>query len=492
MTATAEIRFPWRRLRLWFRWLSIIVAGLIYVLCTAVITRDTTLQTAQTPNMAAPSLDELNAAIGLAEQYIDRLYRPLDAQTAVQSEYYGLPLKVFFPERQEWSLLSKDTSSAITPGESSQNTEEYFISFESGSLVMKVAVHWLSATDTSFEIVIVPQAVKEAAEVWLGERLLGSYRPDMQVLVANARFTSSEVGQLASLRYTVRHATQQAYLYYQAKGDTAKAHRLARFLETNGYTPGKDMRAIILNHTHGREDDFAHSVGSYSDCEHLPQPTELAYAYKSKACKALEAYFVGGQRDTYMQSAEALQALQDHHEPERQYGTSFLTRLWMQGNTPQDTAEHLRKQWSRTHSGIPACTPISCHEVSSGIRTFTYGTLETELGYHYGDPVAAKFADAAARMALQAQITDGFVTTSEHRAYRPAHTGAFPTYWDRDGNFTPPAPSFVTTTALALLGDTGMPPEYVGILPSNSETTLDGWAFLVRYRCLKYHADCIL
>lgn len=492
MAATAEIRFPRRHLRLWFRWLSIAVSGALYVLCAAVITRDATLSVARTPNMAPPSLEELNAAISLAEHYIDGLYRSFDAQTAVQSEYYGLPLKVFFPERQEWSLLSEDTSSTIAPGESSENTEEYLVSFLNNALVMKVAVHWLSTTDTSFEITIAPHAVKEAAEVWLGERLLGGYRPDTPVLVANARFTSSEVGQLASLRYTVRHATQQAYLYYQAKGDDEKAHRLAQFLKVNGYAPGKDMRAIILNRTKGLEDGFAYDAHGYSDCDHLPRPTEIAYAYKSKACKALGAYFAGGQRDAYLQSAEALQALQNHHEPERQYTSSPIVRLWMQGDSPRDTADHLRKQWSRTHSGIPACTPISCHDVASGIRTFTYGTLEAELGYRYGDPVASKFADAAARWALLAQITDGFVTVNGHRAYRPAHIGAFPTYWNRDGDFAPPAPSLLNSTALALLGDTGMPPEYVGILPSNSETTLDGWAFLVRYRCLKYGIGCIL
>lgn len=492
MTAIAEVRFPWRRLQLWFRWLSIVLVGLLYVLCAAIIARDVTLPTARTPDMAAPSLNELDAAIRLAEHYIDGLYHPLNDQSAVQSEYYGLPLKVFFPDRQEWSLLSEDTSSTITPGESSENTEEYLVSFANGSFVMKVAVYWPDSTDTSFEVVVAPRAVKEAAEVWLGERLLGSYRPDTQVLVANARFASNEVSQLASLRYTVRHATQQAYLYNLAKGNEVKAKRLGHFLKANGYTPGQDMRAIILNRTHGLEDSFAYSTHSYSDCAHLPNPTEVAYAYKSKACKALDAYFAGGQRDAYLQSAAALQSLQNSHDPQKQYEASIFTRLWMQGSNPKSTADHLRKQWSRTRSGIPACTPVSCHEVASGIRTFTYGTLEAELGYRHGDPVAVKFADAAARWALAAQVKDGFITVNTHRAYRPAHIGAFPTYWDQNGNFAPPTPSFLTGTALALLGDTGMPPEYVGILPSNSETTLDGWAFLVRYRCLKYGAGCIL
>ena len=492
MTATAAIRSPWRRLRCWMRWLSITLVGSLYILFVVVIARDSTLEAGHIPDVAAPTLDELNVSIELAERYIDGLYRPLDDRTAVQSEYYGLPLKVFFPERQEWKLLAEDTSSFISPGDSSRNTEEYDVSFDDGSFAAKVAVHWTTTTDPSFEVALTPHAVKQVAEVWLGERLLGKYRPDTHILVASARFASNEVSQLASLRYTVRHATQQAYLYQEIRGAEEKATRLAQFLAQNEYTPGRDMRAIILNRTQGFEDDFAFSPRSYPDCDHLPPATESAYAYKSKACKALDAYFVGGQRDPYLQASHALQVLQNYQEPGRQFDASFVARLWMQGGSPRDAAAHLRKQWSRTGSGIPACTPVSCHEVSSGIRTFTYGALEAELGYRYRDRDAIKFADAAARMTVTAQIKDGFVVTSGHKAYRPAHTGAFPTYWDHDGRFAPPPPSFTNETALRMVGSTGMPPEYVGILPSNSETTMDGWAFLVRYRCLKYGVACIL
>src|SRR5687768_4273715 len=77
VAATADLR-PWRRLGLWLQWLCITLAGSLYALCVAVITRDTTLESARTPSMIAPSLGELSAAIGLAERYIDGLYKPLD------------------------------------------------------------------------------------------------------------------------------------------------------------------------------------------------------------------------------------------------------------------------------------------------------------------------------------------------------------------------------------------------------------------------------
>jgi hypothetical protein len=35
-----------------------------------------------------------------------------------------------------------------------------------------------------------------------------------------------------------------------------------------------------------------------------------------------------------------------------------------------------------------------------------------------------------------------------------------------------------------------MPPEYRGVIPSNAETTLTAYAFLVRYRCERYGKGC--
>src|SRR5262245_40681505 len=45
----------------------------------------------------APTLGQVNVAIARAEGYLDGLFKPLAAGQAVQSEFYGLPLRVFFP-----------------------------------------------------------------------------------------------------------------------------------------------------------------------------------------------------------------------------------------------------------------------------------------------------------------------------------------------------------------------------------------------------------
>ena len=45
----------------------------------------------------APSLASLNAAIAKAETFLDGLYKPLGPAGAVQSEHYGLPIRVRFP-----------------------------------------------------------------------------------------------------------------------------------------------------------------------------------------------------------------------------------------------------------------------------------------------------------------------------------------------------------------------------------------------------------
>jgi hypothetical protein len=89
-------------------------------------------------------------------------------------------------------------------------------------------------------------------------------------------------------------------------------------------------------------------------------------------------------------------------------------------------------------------------------------------------------------MAIRTQVgTDGIIRSDGRRPYRPAQVGAFPIYWNARADFVP-----TTGLAQAATDRLSMPPEYSGQVPSDTETTLDGWAFLTAYRCLAFHAGC--
>ncbi len=472
-------------------WMVITLVGLLFSGIVAVCTRDSLLVTPAPPLTPAPSLTQLNQSIELAEDYLGGLYKPLNERTAVQSEYYGIPLRVFFHDQNYWSLLGADASSTITPLESSQLTEGYDVSFENGAFTATVRLEWHSVTG-EFSLSLTPHAVKEALEVWLGPLKVGSYSSAPVQLVATTVLHGNDLSTFASLRYTVRHATQQAYLFYLAKGEVDKATKLSTFLEDNGYQPGYDMRAVLFNRLDALPDDLPLNQTAYQDCDHLPSGQPTAYAYQSKACEALWAYLVAGERDPFLQATYALQMLEKYRSPLREYELSPASEFWLQADTPMGTAEHLRLQWGRTNVGIPACTPLDCSDTASGIRTFVYGTLEAELGYRYGDRTAVHFADAAAAMTVTVQVVGGMVRMPQGNAYRPTQTGAFPVSWDQSAQFAPPKTSLASTAALTVIGKAAMPAEYVGISPSNSETTFDAWAFLVRYRCLKYATGCLL
>lgn len=429
---------------------------------------------------------ELNEAITLAEGYLEGLYKPLPGQTAVQSEYYGLPIRAYLPRKGKWILLG-NVGTDIQPLPEDGADERYRLQF-ADTIAVVVTLRWNS--HSYLTVAVHPENVQEPVELWLGEKKLSSLLPGQPVPMAALQLTPSDRDSLQSLRYTVRHATQEAYLYWQAKGDADKSRRLEKFLLDNGYTPGFDMRAIIFNRARHLPDDLPYNMQAYEDCDHLPQEGVTAYPYESKACKAMKSYLGAGERDPFLQAAEALHMLQKYTSA-RSYSHALGENWWAQGASPAETVAHLRKQWQRTGAGIPSCTPVSCSDTASSIRTFMYGALELEFGKH--DPSAIRYANAAAAMAVNAQIkSDGIVQMPNGPIYRPAHIGSFPVYWDKEFRFVAPSSPIIAGVAIMATGQSLMPPEYKGVLPSNSESTFDGWVFLTRYRCATYGVQCIL
>lgn len=153
--------------RCWSRTLRSLVAVLLAALLIPFLAAG--VSRPPTPPLAVgPTLQQLNASIAMAEDYLDGLYKELPNGQAVQSEAYGLPLRAYFPGQDEWVLLGQGRAgdclptcsgaTSITPGTSSGTTETYTVGFANPStpdrLHVTVAVNW-AASPERFSITLV-------------------------------------------------------------------------------------------------------------------------------------------------------------------------------------------------------------------------------------------------------------------------------------------------------------------------------------------------
>lgn len=455
------------------------------------------------PTQTAPSLAALNQSIALGQNFASALYKPLPGGGAVQSEASGLPLKAYFSAGHQWVLLGEEVktcpghpdqsgcafTTSLMPEFTGTSSEGEAVTFNSpahtDALNLSVTVNWSFATG-QWQIVVTPRSVLEPAQLWLDNVELASYLPGTNTRTTRV-FSDHDQSLLRQLRFTERHATQESYLYWSTYGhDKKRASALAAFLTANGYTPGFDLRAPLFGVTAGLPDDMPTDGKAYPDCNHIARSDSDAYAYHSKVCLFTGLYLDNGERDPFLQAWLAFTVLQKYHDPNHGLpGNSW----WLQGGSPAQVAYHLQGQWNRSGDGIPKCTPFSCAEDSS-IRTSIFGALEAELGYRFGNEKAARFADAAAAMIVKTQVgPNGLIREGGTTYYRPAQVGSYLAAWGDNGNqfVSPSTPAFVAGIAFWVTGQTPIPPEYVGLVVSNSETSFDAIGFLQLYRCLKYH-----
>jgi hypothetical protein len=463
--------------------------------------------------VTAPSLATLDAAIARGESFLDGLYKPLGPAGAVQSEHYGMPIRVRFPGHQRWVLLGQPDPVGCPAGdcpdptrirslESSYDAEAYELTFATPStpegLRLRASVDW-DAGGGRYRVSVRALALDDpgtAAEVWLDDVQLGTFeagRPAGEQPVLGRSFPADEVAHLRSFRFTVRHATQLAWLHAVSRDDTARVSALGRFMLSAGFVPGKDLRAAIFGQ--GRDDprDFGYRhepfLDAYGDCRLAVPSSPRAYPYRSKACLAdVRPYLLAARHDTLLPAIEALQALNRGEQPDSPYRDQSAL-LPMVTTSASRTADELEARFDRLGFGIPRCTPFGCdRERASALRTFTFGMLETVLGYGNGQVSRRQYADAVANLALRVQIgDDGVVRAADRVAYRPALRGGFLSYWNRDRRYLKP-----TGVVQSVADRFNMPPEYLGLRPTDSETGFDAYAFLALYRCARYKVGCEL
>jgi hypothetical protein len=465
--------------------------------------------------VAAPSLASLDAAIARGEAFLGGLYKPLGPAGAVQSEHYALPVRVWFPGYRRWVRLGQDEPVGCRGGgdcpaptrirslASSYAGEAYELTFatpaDPEALRLRAGVDW-AAGGGQYRVSVTALAFDDpatTAEVWLDDVRLGSFAPGPveggQGPTLRRRFDSRDVAHLRSFRYTVRHATQLAWMHAVSRDDKARSTALARFMLTAGFVPGRDLRAAIFGRDRDAPRDFSYRhepfLDAYGDCRLDPPASPRAYPYRSKACLAdVQPYLLAARYDTLLPAIEALQALNRGESPDSAYRDRSAL-LPMATTSAGRTADQLERRFDRLGFGIPRCTPLGCDsQRASALRTFTFGMLETVLGYRSGEVGRRVYADAVANLALSVQIgDDGVVRAADRVAFRPALRGGFLSYWNRDRRYLKPS-----GIAQSVADRFNMPPEYLGLRPTDSETGFDAYAFLALYRCARYQVGCQL
>jgi hypothetical protein len=461
----------------------------------------------------APTLEHLNAAIARGESFLDGLYKPLGRAGAVQSEHYALPIRVRFPGYRRWVLLGQPDAGACPGGggcpdptrirglESSYASEAYELTFatpaRADGLRLRAEVDWDVSPDR-YRVSVTLLAFDDPAspaEVWLDDVRLGAFRPGPAAGQPPLRrsFPVRDVSHLRSFRFTVRHATQLAWLHAVSREDETRSTALARFMLNAGFVPGRDLRAAIFGQGRDEPRDFGYRhepfLDAYGDCRLNPPASPRAYPYRSKACVAdVRPYLLAARHDTLLPAIEALQALNRGESPDSTYRDQSAL-LPMATTSASRTADQLERRFDRLGFGIPRCTPLGCdRQRASALRTFAFGMLETVLGYNSGQLDRRPYADAVAGLALSVQIgDDGVVRAADRVAYRPALRGGFLSYWNRGRRYLKPS-----GVAQALADRFNMPPEYLGLRPTDSETGFDAYAFLALYRCARYQVGCRL
>ncbi len=461
----------------------------------------------------APSLAQLDAAISRTEQYINQLYKPIDNQTATVAEYYSVPLRVYLTRYHRWILLGENriafckvslrgvdicpSTSAISGVVNRQSSETFVAEFRSPesstSPQIRVDVNWNYNT-AHYQIKLTNELFADqstTALVYLYDLYIDTFSSRNVGHSAMLTLAKTDLTHLHSFRYTIRHGNQLLQNYYCYKQDLAKYERLARFLVQQGYQLDYDIYAPIWGYGTSYPDNLPYRISSgdgnevYHDCHASHWNNTLDYLYQSKICKVGVATYVAiSQSDPLTTSIQAMHILNKYGDPERSYLDGGN-----QQSTPIGAAIELEQKFNQSRIGIPMCNPIGCnYDIASGIRTFSFGALETRLGYGYGRQISRDYADTVARLALEVQIGDDqtLLMADGGTFYRPAQKGAFYLSWDASMRYAKSEPF-----GYGYLNDLlNMPDEYRGVLVSNMETTLDTYAFLVLYRCKKYDIGC--
>lgn len=420
-----------------------------------------------------PSQEQIQNAIQRGDAFITGLLKPITPQRETISEYYGLPLRIEDQTGRFWLAGREGDHSKITNTRNEHDFEEHTITFPGH--VINASIFW-NVDPKHYDIFLTNEGAQTPSRIYLGQRYIGEFNPGYPTETFKLRFKKNDRSPLQSLRYTDRHGTQTGLSWAKNKGDTSLADKFTQELISKGYHPGLDLHAPIWNDGAQYPDDFPKNGDVFHDCAIPPTTTNTSYIYQSKVCKELPLYRELAQSDILLPLTTALHSLKKYYNP---------SKTMTDGSTPMTIAEQTLAIFKRYgEAGIVKSTVggFSSDTISS-FRTVQFGTLLTELGYVYGIEKYKKYADRIAQLTIHNQIKDdGIVHTTDGDFYRPLFIGGFPLAWTTELTQELKQPTYYKAIATLLDAE----PEYGGVIPSNTETTMDTLAFLHRYQQAVY------
>jgi hypothetical protein len=490
------------------------IAGIVAVSCAVLWSASLVVPSWPGPPRVAaaadgepPSRAQLDGAVALADDWLSALYKPLSQDAAVLSEYYGFPLRVYLTRYDKWLVVGRD-GVTLSPIAMNYGGERFSVDVRSPggrhSPRLDVSINW-KASPTRYAIQVRNARFDDdrtSAEVYLDDVFLGTLGRANVNMSLRKTFPKTQRRHLRSLRYTIRHGSQEARNYFAYRRARTNSKMLDNTIRRAGFVVNYDLAAPIwgagAQYPVGMPyDGDSRGFDAYQDCDAVLPSGSRAYPYHSKVCLGRQLYIWLSHSDTLAPAAQAIHVLNKHANPhsttqDRRFPLGLPVgwdpRASMpRTETPTTIARDLEATFRRNRSGIPTCLFASyCFSDSSGVRTFQFGALETLLGYRFGDGISRSYADAIARIALAVQVRENGIVRSDGRAfYRPVSIGSFYLGWDHalrlssGGAFVAPVHAHFD-----------MPAEYIGVIPSNAETTLTAYAFLVRYRCERFGVGC--
>jgi len=453
----------------------------------------------------APSSSAIIQSIKLAKSFLDKLYKVSDVPvsggaTDFMAEYCTVPITIYVRETGEWRSvggLDRDLESVsdITTQEVSKYVYDADYWFEDSydydynDLVLDVRVTHYS--DGKIVAKIRPKSYDGiyTLDVYVGRTYIGTvpeadWAAWVRLDVPDTVYGVESWTRLHSMRYTVRHGSQMSELTYRAFDDHWNGYYLGRVISAYGFT--KDIYDPLwgLSDYYSSKDFFNaevmyHDKWVYEDLPKGWSDTDGGYyPYFSKVYVNPYAYADHSKEDPLLACLLALHVYDRYGSPyaEDEYGNSMLEYLrygyWIDGKFYYP-AEHY---WDGR--GIKYW-----YDYYTGIRLAVFLAAESVLGYDWGNSKSREYADQAASVALQIQLTEPYFETSDAGVLcRPQYIGGYMVAYKLGSTYVYAIPP--KTLVKELIDMYEMPPETTDIIPANQETTN---AIIQALRTYLYH-----
>lgn len=468
----------------------------------------------QQAEAAKPTHSDIQAALNLANGYINALYKDASPDEvgssthAVMAEYPSIPVRAVHSDGRVIRAgedvnikLDIKTSYISDLTEVSSDTIKYRLRFRALDAfnvvydkvpMLEITVDYDYGANHNVKVDIKNYLWDSGspvtyADIYLGDAYIGRATPSN---VGTTWSYTSSVNNgndvfFRSFRYIERHGTQLGREYFNAIGDASKGTELANRLTAEGYILGKDIYAPMFGSGTSQPNNFLYESGSsgvYRDCYTEPAMRNRSYQYHSKVCNGVDAYIA------YSRSSDWLvPTLWAIHLLNKGVGVDVPVYDGYQTWSPRQVARFVEGKWI---ADIGIQSPASSTHASA-VRTAAFLVLETKLGYGpVNDATSRTYADKAASALLNPQVKangnvireneDGTQTT----LIRPVHEGGFYTAWN-GFNYV------AKKSVLQNIADAfNQPDETIDIKPSNAESTIAIAQALRVFDCYNYGYNC--